>query len=158
MTPDQQQQCLSNAEAHCLNQGARLTNKRKRILFLLLDSGTPLSAYQISDAYREKYEHQLSIMSVYRMLNFLISQHLAHRLETTNQYIACAHMQNTEHQGSEHGTLQFLICDQCKRVDESGIRNDILLQLNQELRKSGFTMQQEQLEIHGTCHRCAKKT
>ncbi|ALO45394.1 hypothetical protein [Pseudohongiella spirulinae] len=45
-----------------------------------------------------------------------------------------------------------------KRVDETGAREDILLQLNQEVHKSGFTMQQEQLEIHGTCHRCAKKS
>lgn len=158
MKADAQQKFLKNAEALCKLQGARLTSKRKRILLLLLDAGMPLSAYQISDRYREKHEHQMSIMSVYRMLNFLIEQHLAHRLETTNQYLPCTHLEDTNCADTAHGTPQFLICDKCKRVDETGMREDILRQLNTELKKSGFTMEQQQLEIHGTCDKCTSKT
>ncbi|MEX0738794.1 MAG: Fur family transcriptional regulator [Pseudohongiella sp.] len=157
MNQGDQQRFLKMADALCRHQKARLTAKRKRILTILLQAGTPLSAYQISDRYREAHEQQMSIMSVYRMLNFLIDQHLAHRLETTNQYLPCAHIDAGHTSDTAHGTPQFLICDKCKRVDESGLRTDILEQLDNELRKTGFTMDQQQLEIHGTCQRCAKR-
>jgi Fur family zinc uptake transcriptional regulator len=156
MTRDSNQHCLDNAERLCAHQGNRLTSKRRRILALLLDADRPLSAYQVSDLYKHAHQQQLSIMSVYRMLNFLISQHLVHRLETTNQYLACAHINTSDACGDAHGASQFLICDKCKQVDETGMHAGILKQLNLEVEKNGFTMQQQQLEIHGTCRRCAE--
>ncbi len=155
---EQTQNTLQQAETLCSQQGGRLTYKRKRILDLMLHTDRPLSAYQISDLYSEQHNSRLSIMSVYRMLNFLKEVNLVHRLETTNQYIACSHIDTSHRHETNHLTPQFLICDQCKRVDETGLREDILQQLNHDLERSGFTMQQKQLEIHGTCSKCSEKT
>jgi Fur family transcriptional regulator, zinc uptake regulator len=146
---------ISLARAHCSRTGVRLTCKRERVLELLLRSDTPLSAYQIADLYRARHKVGISIMSIYRMLGFLTEANLAHRLETTNQYLPCSHIESTSLQHADHRTPQFLICDLCHRVDETGLHEKVLSQLQQDLSLCGFTMQQHQLEIHGTCSACA---
>jgi len=157
MRSDCAQQTLQQAEMLCALRGGRLTQKRKRILDLMLHADRPLSAYQIAELYSERHKQGLSIMSVYRMLSFLTSVQVIHRLETTNQYVACAHIDSADTHDTRHLTAKFLICDQCKQVLETSLREDVLQQLNHDVECSGFTMEQEQLEIHGTCRACADK-
>ena len=76
---------------------------------VLLASATPLSAYEIVDRYKTQFQESLPVMSVYRMLDFLIQEKLVHKLETAGQYMSCAHIA-CDHQ---HETPQFLICDRC---------------------------------------------
>ncbi|MBC53279.1 MAG: transcriptional repressor [Gammaproteobacteria bacterium] len=141
---------LDQAQSICAEHGARLTEKRRRVLQVVLESAEPLSAYQIADQYRDRHGQTLSVMSVYRMLNFLKENELVHRLETTNQYLPCSHI-TCKH---DHEVPQFLICDQCHGVNEVGIRKEILSELSANIEDTGFTLARQQLEFHGICDAC----
>ena len=141
---------LQMAQDICNRQGVRLTDKRQKVLRVVLESSEPLSAYQIADSYRDTYGKTLSVMSVYRMLNFLKDHELVHRLETTNQYLPCSHIR-CQH---DHEVPQFLICDHCKAVDEVGIRKEILQELSANIEDTGFALARQQLEFRGLCKAC----
>ncbi|HBN14822.1 MAG: transcriptional repressor [Gammaproteobacteria bacterium] len=143
---------LEHAQQICTQQGVRLTEKRRRVLQVVLESAEPLSAYQIADNYRDHYGKTLSVMSVYRMLNFLKDNELVHRLETTNQYLPCSHIR-CQH---DHEVPQFLICDSCKGVEEVGIRKEILSELSANIKDTGFTLARQQLEFRGICSACQR--
>ncbi|MDA8694093.1 MAG: transcriptional repressor [Pseudomonadales bacterium] len=141
---------LQNAEAMCLEAGVRLTTKRKRALSLLLNAPAPISAYELIDEYKNQYQESLTPMSAYRMLNFLVDEMLAHKLQSVNKYTACEHI-NCNH---AHELPQFLICDTCKSVSEAGIKEDTLKKLKVDVTETGFSLNNQQLELHGTCRNC----
>ena len=144
------QQTLQNAEAACRDAGVKLTEKRKRTLGILLDAKEPISAYELVDRYKQHYGESLTAMSAYRMLNFLVSETLAHKLHSVNKYTACEHI-NCDH---AHALPQFLICDSCQSVEEIGIQKNTLNQLKQGIAATGFAMNEQQLELHGLCNTC----
>lgn len=141
---------IARARAECDRVGVKLTPKRQNILLVLLQSEAPLSAYDIVDSYRERYHESLPAMSVYRILNFLVDNKLVHKLETTNQFLPCAHIA-CDHQ---HEIPQFLICDRCHAVAEVGLRKTLVKELHESVRKAGFALTSQQLELHGVCAKC----
>src|SRR5690625_3170623 len=142
------QHILDRAHAICVARGSRLTSKRRRVLRVVLESAEPLSAYQIADQYRVMNNGEsLSVMSVYRMLNFLRENELVHQLETTNQYVPCSHITYLH----QHEVPQFLICNNCRGVDEVGLRDEILQELKANIEQTGFAIADQQLELHGLC-------
>jgi len=142
---------LKNASEKCKASGAKLTEKRKRTLSLLLDATKPLSAYELIDQYKNQFGESLTAMSAYRMLNFLVDESLAHKLELVNKYTVCKHI-NCDH---NHELSQFLICDTCHVVSEVSIKDNILQKLKDDVSEIGFKLSSRQLELHGTCHKCA---
>jgi len=145
-------QIIKKSQEACALAGVKLTNKRKNVLIILLESTTPLSAYEIAEKYRYHFNETLPIMSVYRMLDFLVHERLVHKLETASQYMSCAHI-TCEHQ---HETPQFLICDQCGNVKEIGIKKHIINELALSIQNTGFKLAHQQLELHGICENCQK--
>jgi len=141
---------LGKARHMCQERGVRLTDKRKSVLSVVVSANEPLSAYQIADHYRDTHGKTLSVMSVYRMLKFLKDNNLVHRLETTNQYVACSHIA-CKH---AHEIPQFLICDKCHGVDEVGIRKEILEEISTSIQDTGFLLGRQQFEFHGLCKEC----
>jgi Fur family zinc uptake transcriptional regulator len=144
------QAILEKASQQCQQRGERLTPKRSRILELLLAADGPKSAYDLISDHDRVYGESPAAMSVYRMLNFLVETGLAHRLATTNQFMACAHIA-CDH---AHRIPLLLICDQCHDVEEVGLGSDLMAQLQQTADASGFRIGSTPLEIHGTCQRC----
>lgn len=144
------QSIIAKVQAECERTGVKLTPKRQNILLVLLRSEAPLSAYEIVEHYREMYHESLPAMSVYRILNFLVDNKLVHKLETTNQFLPCAHIA-CDH---EHEVPQFLICDKCHFVEEVGLRKTLVKELQESVKKTGFEMSNQQLELHGTCTKC----
>ena len=69
---------LAHAERHCKEHGARLTDKRKRVLACLVQSEKALSAYELMDVCKEQYGESIPAMSVYRILEFLEEELLVH--------------------------------------------------------------------------------
>ena len=141
---------LQNAELICRDAGVRLTVKRKRALALLLEAPSPVSAYELIDLYHARYGESHTAMSAYRKQNFLVEETLAHRLNSVNKYTACEHI-NCNH---AHDLPQFLICDNCQSVSEASIQKHTLDQLRADILKSGFSMHNQQLELHGLCSKC----
>ncbi len=142
---------VAKAKSDCDKAGVKLTVKRQNILAVLLQSKAPLSAYDIVERYRKELGESLPAMSVYRILDFLVSNKLVHKLATTNQFLACAHIR-CDHQ---HEIPQFLICDLCHAVEEVGLRRTLMKELQDSVERTGFVMAKPQLELHGTCAACS---
>ena len=66
---------------------APLNEMQSRIRDLLAGADKPLSAYDVIDALRD--HGRVAPPTVYRALQKLIDEGLAHRLETRNAYVAC---------------------------------------------------------------------
>lgn len=140
---------IRQAEQHCKARGARLTIKRKQVLAGLIQSNKALSAYELIDFYKEHFGEIIPAMSVYRILEFLEDEHLVHKLNLTNKYVACAHI-NCGH----HGIQQFLICGKCSKVKEISINPSTIADLQSTAQKAGFKLTSSQLEMHCLCDDC----
>ena len=131
-----------------------MTKKRRGVLELLLASDVPLSAYEITDAYNKVIEKPMPAMSVYRILEFLESEDLVHKLSSTNKYIACSHINC----GRVHDIPQFLICSECQSAEEIAISKNIIDELGKLVGKAGYTLTNLQLELRCLCDTCAATT
>jgi len=101
---------LHRAERLCAERGARLTRQQRTVLALLCASDTPLSAYELLDRMRADIRNPAP-PTVYRALDFLLEQGLAHKLESLHAFVGCTHPEHP-HAG------QFLICSDCGEVEE----------------------------------------
>lgn len=144
---------IDQADRRCKASGARLTDKRKQVLSLLIESNKALSAYELTDAYKRTYQIDITPMSIYRILSFLESEHLAHKLEIANKYVACEHISCD----GEHSASQFLICSNCHKVKEISISNSALSELKGNIQSAGFQLVNPQLEVHCICDECLAK-
>ena len=130
--------------------GTKLTAKRGQVLEGLLVSKKAVSAYELTDVCRDTLGYELLPMSVYRILEFLENNQLAHRLNTSNKYIACAHI-SCDHQ---HQPPQFLICKSCHKVEEVEVPTSIMESVVKSTRSAGFTLASDHLEIECFCTDC----
>ncbi|MFT0861329.1 Fur family transcriptional regulator [Ancylobacter sp. G4_0304] len=137
---------LARAQACCEERGARLTPLRRRVLEALADSHAPLGAYDLVERLGASGDRPAP-MSVYRALDFLVAEGLAHRIESRNAYMAC---------GRAHGrddVIVFLICERCGLTSEVA-SHAIGRDLAWATRAAGFTPRTPVIEIAGTCARC----
>jgi Fur family zinc uptake transcriptional regulator len=109
-----------------------------------------LSAYELADYCRIELSTDLLPMSVYRILEFLEKSGLAHRLNTSNKYIACSHIA-CDH---AHQPPQFLICKSCSKVEEVSIPERAIEMLSKASKKAGFLLADNKLEIECFCTDC----
>jgi Fur family zinc uptake transcriptional regulator len=141
---------LTKAEEKCVASGSRLTEKRKKILEIMVSSEVPLSPYEVVDQYNETAESKMPANSAYRILDFLVSENLAHKLASAQKYVACSHIA-CDH---THEVPQFLICGNCQSVQEVGIQSKLMKQLRENVESTGYTMTSQQLEIQCLCPKC----
>jgi Fur family transcriptional regulator, zinc uptake regulator len=138
---------LAGAEAACRAKGARLTPMRREVLETLYATHRPLGAYDIAEVLARKDGRRLAPITIYRALDFLLEQGLAHRLASRNAFIACPHGHAAD------DLVAFLICETCGGVDEmssSGVAGAIADLLDGE----GFQPRLQVLEISGHCAHC----
>jgi Fur family transcriptional regulator, zinc uptake regulator len=105
-----------------------------------------MTAYEILDAVRPKGIS--APPTVYRALNRLMRDGLAHRLESMNAYVACA---DPRHQ---HDSAIFAICHDCGHIDEMR-EGAVVERLIRKISKHGFAVDQATIEIQGLCRSCA---
>ena len=141
---------LARAQALCAQSGMKLTAKRAQVLEGLVKSEKALSAYALTDYCRQELGYEFLPMSVYRILEFLEENDLIHRLNTTNKYIACAHITCAH----SHQAPQFLICKSCSRVEEVGIPETVVTSVEEAAERAGFRLANNQLEIECYCADC----
>lgn len=151
MNKQQLKKIMTKAQDICAHSGGRLTDKRKRILEILLLSKTPLSAYEVADTYNKSSENSMPAMSAYRMLDFLESEELVHKLSSTNKYVACSHIA-CDH---AHQIPQFLICYRCQAVKEIGIAKHIVQELDAVITNADYKLINPQLELQCLCKACS---
>lgn len=150
--PHDHQSCISDALAHaeavCQSRNRRLTENRRAVLELLLDSHCALGAYEILRRFDWGGRTRAPIQ-VYRALDFLESMGLVHRLVSSNAYVACYRLDE------RHGAVLF-VCKACGVVME---REEIKLRsmMDQLAQQSGFTIHSRLLEAIGYCPNCAEE-
>lgn len=136
-------QALSLAETRMAAVGERMTASRRRVLELLLEAGQPVKAYDLM-AHFAPGEPQAKPPTVYRALEFLEKQGLAHRIPSLNAYVAC------RVEGGHDAA--FLICDCCgstREVEPTGAEA-----LSRQAGAAGFSISGVMLEAHGLCADC----
>jgi Fur family zinc uptake transcriptional regulator len=135
---------LSAAALLCSQRDQRLTEPRRRVLELLLVEGQPMKAYDLMAAFGAAGQ-AAKPPTVYRALDFLEKQGLAHRIESLNAFVACR-------RGPVTHSAAFLICDCC------GLTAEIEPATGQEVAdlgaRSGFQVQSLTIEAHGLCKAC----
>ncbi|MDE0302680.1 MAG: transcriptional repressor [Gammaproteobacteria bacterium] len=150
-SPHDHQSCISDALAHaetvCQNRNKRLTDNRRAVLELLLDSHCALGAYEILRRFDWGGRAQAPVQ-VYRALEFLESMGLVHRVASSNAYVACYQLDE------RHGAVLF-VCKACGVVME---REEIKLgsMMDKLAQQSGFTIHTRLLEAVGYCPNCAE--
>lgn len=128
-----------------LSTPPKLTPNQTKIYDALCEARRPMTAYEIIDAVRS---YGISAPpTVYRALNKLIQLGLAHRIESLNAFVSCAHT------STHGGNAVFMICDTCGATQEV-----VDPQLEQLLRvtsgQSDFHMHQATVELRGHCASC----
>ena len=136
---------LKKAEGLCLDQGARLTSLRRRVLELVLKERHAVKAYELLMKLGQEYGAQQP-PTIYRALDFLLQQRLVHRVERLNAFVAC------HHPGKPHD-FQLLICDGCGVVKELEI-SEISQGLMVEAMRMRFQVTRQTVEVHGRCFDC----
>ena len=134
---------LARAEALSAGRGQRWTEPRRRVYELLVRAGGPAKAYDLMDAYAEG--RAAKPPTVYRALEFLEQNGLAHRIPSLNAYVACGEDEAAH-------TAAFLICECCGAVEEfqpGRIQTAALAAAARD-----FTPRALSLEIRGRCGRC----
>lgn len=134
------------AASLCSARRVNLTAIRRQILELLWEHGRPAGAYDLIEALNRLTARKVAPPTVYRALEFLVSQGLVARLESHNAYVPCAHPER----GNE---ALFLICTDCGQsfeVENSGISR----LLSQSAAQAGFTPARRIVEVEGTCAQC----
>lgn len=143
---------LRYAESYCADRGVKFTEKRKQVLTGLLESKKALSAYELTDYVRDKFNSQLPAMSVYRILDFLEEVDLVHRLDSAQKYVACSHIACNH----EHELSQFLICRSCYLVEEISLGKSLMSALKRSAEKAGFRLTNQELEFDSLCGNCSE--
>jgi len=138
---------LKVAEARCAERKLKLTPIRREVLQHLAASPSPMGAYDLIEKMHRESGRRPAPISVYRVLDFLLEAGLAHRIESRNAFVACAH----RHDGGD--LVVFMICDSCGCVSEASgapVQQD----LSAIARAAGFSPATQVVEMFGRCAHC----
>lgn len=144
--PSQCQDCnnTNNATETLSARGVRLTELRKDVLQVLHHTKQPVGAYELFD--QLKSDGRASAPpAVYRVLDFLVDQGLAHKLLSVAAYTACR-------AGPQPHQAAFLICRKCGDAEE--FCSPPPKSLSVDAKKLGFRVEEITLEAHGLCKAC----
>ena len=85
--------------------------------------------------------------TVYRAIEFLVEQGLAHRIHSLNAFIGCPFP------NSVHSNV-FMICEQCNNVAEMADAkiNQLITDRSEKL---NFTLRSQSIELFGICPKCS---
>jgi Fur family zinc uptake transcriptional regulator len=116
----------------------------KIIVEALRDAGRPVSAYELIE--QVKGTGVTAPPTVYRALQRLIDDGLAHRLESLNAFVACNHPHHAN-------KAVFAICDACGAVTEFDSASAIKA-LQAWAKGAEFQVRSMTLELRGKCKAC----
>ena len=136
---------LRKAESVCRARGVRLTDIRRKVLRIIWHSHDPAKAYHILG--RLGSGASAKPPTVYRALDFLLRNGLAHKLDSLNSYVGCYHP-------LKHEQCYFLICEECGEVQECCDEKLSSAITNAASRKR-FSPLRTTLEISGLCRHCS---
>lgn len=137
---------LANARDLARGQDKTLTRQREDVLRLLLEAERPLGAYDLMARLGTVQSKVIAPPTVYRALEFLLDLGVIARIESSNEYLCCAHP------GQPHDCM-FLICTCCGKaaeVDPAPLSTAI----DAAAQGAGFKAESRTVEIRGRCSEC----
>jgi Fur family zinc uptake transcriptional regulator len=146
------EETIGRVERRCEALGLRLTAQRRQVLDVLLASHVPVTAYEIMDRIGARARRP-SPISVYRALDFLTAHRFAHRIESRNAFLACAHEHGEPAVGGREPMLVFLLCEACGAAAEAE-PPDLAALIDDLAGGAGFSVGSSVLEVRGVCARC----
>ena len=137
---------IALAESLCAARGNKLTTLRRQVLELLWERRRPTGAYELIEALKRRQARQVAPPTVYRALEFLMSQGIVAKVESRNAYVPCLHPERS------HDCLLFICagCGASTELEDSRIER----LLAEDAAKLGFSMTRRVLEVAGTCGSC----
>lgn len=142
---------IDHAEDNCRATGARLTNRRKRVLVSLMELQRGLSVHTLASYWNVQLDEAIKPMSGYRILDNLENENLVHKLSLNNKYISHIDFPHT------HDVSQFHICDGCGSVKEINIRNSLIEKLQTSVDQSASILKCHRPELYGLCQESSDK-
>lgn len=137
---------LARARDFAKSQSKSLTPQRAAVYRLLLKAGRPVGAYELMALLGQQEEKQVAPPTVYRALEFLQELNLVSRIESTNEFLPCAHP------GEPHDCM-FLVCSCCGvALEIDGAPFDHVVE--QAAKNVGFKPERRVVEITGRCTDC----
>ena len=139
---------VREVERECRVRGLRLTPLRREVLVLVATARKPVKAYDLLESLRDTHA-SAAPPTVYRALDFLLTNGFIHKLESINAFVFC------QHPGAAH-QVPFLICDVCESATEVCDDGAIAALIEHQARGFGFRAKAQTLEVHGVCKACAQ--
>ena len=139
---------LAAADQLCRMRGQRLTTMRREVLRILSTRSRPCGAYEILEQLNRD-KPGVAPPTVYRALDFLLAQGLAHKIESQNAYVGCLHPMHS-HSG------QFFICDVCGLTLEVAV-GELQTAIDRQAAHLGFEIARSIVEVRGRCLACSQK-
>jgi Fur family zinc uptake transcriptional regulator len=147
-SPSDEAAALDHAEAECKLRGASLTAIRREVLGLLYRSPKGMKAYDLLEQIKQMRSNA-SPPTVYRALDFLIEQGLAHKIGRMNLFVACRH-------ASHQVPSLFLVCPKCSGVTELQEKS-VMGALSASLAEAGHRLESPEVEISALCPKCVQR-
>lgn len=139
---------LERAASLCAERGTRLTELRRRVLELVLDRHVPVGAYDLLERLAAE-RGRVAPPTVYRALDFLVSQGLVHRVDSRNAFVGCARADGPHR-------ACFLLCRDCGAAAEL-VDPALEEALAAIALRSGFEVTRQVVEIEGVCAGCRRQ-
>jgi len=136
---------LDTAQALCESRGKRLTPTRRMVLEILLQQARSVKAYELLELIRN-VQQGAAPPTVYRALDFLVEEGLAHRLDAINAWAACH-----DAGGEPHDLL--VVCTGCGAVAELS-DPALTRRLADKVAHAGFRLSEHETELRGLCSDC----
>lgn len=157
-TPQDVAKRLEAAKEQSRLRGVRFTPLRQQIYTLVLQANKPVGAYDLitqlqqirlestDESANKQTQKNVAPPTVYRSLEFLLSEGLIHQLTSLNAYVPCCHPR------AQH-TAAFLICQHCQRVQECSSLpvQEVMSFAEQDI---GFVVDHSVIELSGRCQNC----
>ncbi|GGI92033.1 transcriptional repressor [Legionella impletisoli] len=133
----------------CSTLGLRLTSLRREVLFILWQAQKPMKAYEVLQQLL-KSKPNAKPPSIYRALDFFLSQGIVHKIESIQSFTLCCEPDK------QLVSEVLMVCDHCRQVTE--MHDQTLQLLVLKLAEAhAFKLRQDVIELKGTCQQCQGK-
>lgn len=138
---------IKQAREICIKNNLRLTPLREKILEIIFQNHKAIKAY---DVLKELEKHNISDKppTIYRALDFFITNKIIHKIHCINSYLVCSHP-------GMHNDCSLFICEKCNSVEEN-CDNNISKLIVEDAKNNNFTIKNKNIEILGICQNCQK--
>ncbi len=128
------------------SKGLRATQTRRLVLDAFMKKPVPLSQKELHECITNDGA-DISLVSVYRILDAFEEAHLVHKHLSSGGYVLCT-------AEDDHGHHVLLSCDTCGTVEEC-IDTDFCKHEDRIAKKNGFTPKTHLSELIGVCSSCS---